>query len=238
MALQQASEMAARNSFLEKHWEDNAKAPKDKTMGKDAFLTMMIAQLKNQDPMNPLEGTQFTSQLAQFSALEQALTTNTNLSSILDAVSGKTEEKDLFDYIGKEVKSDGNPLTLKKGEVIGGFYTTEEAADVSVVLYDTNGNKVKQLYPENVSSGTHLISWDGTNDEGLQMPDGNYTYKAVGKDSKGKYVNVGTSIQGVVDSIEFKGGSSFLNIGGKSIDPDNVIEITLPETENNEDSSA
>lgn len=222
-----------KRAFIQKQNEKSGNTAEKKNLGKDAFLTMMIAQLKNQDPMKPMDGTQFTTQLAQFSALEQALNTNTNLASIKKSLETSETDDSVFDYIGKEVTSDGNPMKLVDGSLVGGFFTTEKSAEVSIIVYDSQGNKVRQMFPKNVSAGTHGIGWDGRNDKSEPLGDGLYRYKAIGKDSKGEYVRIGTSISGIADSIIFRNKKPFLQVDGKSIDPGNVVKVKTTNNKNN-----
>ncbi len=216
-----------KRSFIQKQNAKSAKTDDKKPLGKDAFLTMMIAQLKNQDPMNPMEGTQFTTQLAQFSSLEQALNTNTNLASIRKSLETTETDDSVFDYIGKEVTSNGNPMKLVGGSVVGGFFTNDKAAEVSIIIYDSNGNKVRQMFPRSVSAGTHGIDWDGKNDMNEPLGDGVYRYKAVAKDTRGNYVKVGTSIKGVAESIIFRNKIPFLQVDGKSVDPNSIVKVKV-----------
>mgnify|MGYP001764861594 CR=1 FL=1 len=96
-------------------------------LGKDAFLKLLVTQLQNQDPLNPLDDKEFIAQLAQFSSLEQQITMNTNLSSILSALNNASTNENIFDYMGKDIVSDGNPVTLYGGKVVsGGTFEMEE----------------------------------------------------------------------------------------------------------------
>ena len=82
--------------------------PKDE-LGRDQFLTLLVAQLQHQDPLNPLDGTDFTAQLAQFSSLEQLFAVNENLTGIQEAFSLQGNG-DLLDFIGKTVKAEDNTI--------------------------------------------------------------------------------------------------------------------------------
>jgi flagellar basal-body rod modification protein FlgD len=94
-----STDYSNKDLFINSQLRDDAGAAKTDSLGKEAFLTMMVAQLKNQDPLNPLEGTDFTAQLAQFSSLEQQITMNTNLSSILESLNSSAANDNLFDYM-------------------------------------------------------------------------------------------------------------------------------------------
>lgn len=210
---------------------DDTKA-KDDVLGKDAFLTMMVAQLKNQDPLSPMEGSDFTAQLAQFSGLEQQITTNTNLDSILKALETSTDESNLFDYIGKNITSDGNPVNVQDGEIIsGGSFTLDDAATIDVVVYNSEGNPVRVLSSgsEPISAGSYNIEWDGRDENGFKVLDGEYKYEVVAKTSAGEYASVNTTSSGLVSGITSVGGRPYLVVGDRNVDPASVDTISIAE---------
>lgn len=207
---------------------------KKEVMGKDAFLTMMVAQLKNQDPLNPLDGTDFTAQLAQFSGLEQQIQGNSNLESILGVLGNTKDESNIFDYIGKVVESDGNPVQVAAGEpVSGGSFTLKESASITVTVYNKEHVPVRQMGPseEFMSQGTHNISWDGTDENGQKVPDGEYTYEIIAKNGKGHYVPVSTKDSGMVDGVTTVNGAAYLSVGGRLISPASVEHVRLAGSE-------
>ena len=219
-----------RSLFIDKqsHEKTGRKKDEDDALGKNAFLTMMVAQMKNQDPLNPLDGTDFTAQLAQFSGLEQQVNMNDNLKALLAVNQAEKEENNIFDYMGKEVVSSGNPVSLKAGSVVaGGHYTLEEPAMVNVMVYNPEGVLVKEI-----SSGTDLISqgrqqilWDGTDKDENRLPDGKYTYKIVARNSKGDYTGVSTTERGLVDGVTREGGRTYLLVDGRKVAPASVATV-------------
>ncbi len=208
--------------------EDDA----DDAIGKDAFLTMMVAQLKNQDPLNPMEGTDFTAQLAQFSSLEQQISTNTNLENILGALQSSSDETNLFNYIGRNVTSDGNPVTVEKGEVVsGGTFRLEEDATIDVVVYNEDGNAVRVLSSgsEALEEGSYNIDWDGKDEEGYPVLNGEYTYDVIAKDTDGEYMTVKTKNSGLVTGLTSRFGKTYLVVDGDLVDPASVEDISIAE---------
>ncbi len=200
------------------------------TLGKDAFLTMMVAQLKNQDPLSPMEGTDFTAQLAQFSNLEQQITTNTNLENILSALQSSSEETNLFNYMGKNITSDGNPVTVEGGDIVsGGGFSLEEASTIDVVVYNQEGTAVRVLSSgsELLDEGTYNIDWDGKDQNGFPVLNGEYTYDVIAKNAEGDYTTVSTSTSGMVTGISSAGGKTYLVVDGDRIDPASVDAISI-----------
>ena len=162
-------------------------------LGRDAFLKMLIAQLEHQDPLNPMEGSDFSAQLAQFSSLEQLFNMNDHLETISTSL-GSENANNVLDYIGKEVLCKSDTLTLSEGVLTGGVFTLEEPADLMIAVYDDMGRKVTTLYPGQLAAGTHQVDWNGFDQTGSLVEDG--TYRLV---SVGAYSPSGDSPYGLAD---------------------------------------
>ncbi|MCF8067788.1 MAG: flagellar hook assembly protein FlgD [Desulfobacterales bacterium] len=204
------------------------KVAEEDPFGRDAFLTMLVAQLQNQDPLNPMDGTDFTAQLAQFSSLEQMFNINDKLDAINTTLGGGNEEN-LIDYIGKEIFSSDSVFSVKNGIASGGFLTIDEPAEVTVNVYDSFGNTVAHIYPGTLDAGSHSINWNGRNMSGEQVGDGSYYFDASAANDKGWYVPVDTALAGTVSGVTVNGGKSYLIVDGKLVDPSTVTEVRMPE---------
>ncbi len=225
-----STDYSNRDLFISSQLRDTSETQKTDSLGKEAFLTMMVAQLKNQDPLNPLEGTDFTAQLAQFSSLEQQITMNTNLSSILSSLNSASANDNLFDYMGKTIVSDGNPVTLSDGDVVaGGVFQMKEPGSITVVVYDKNGTPVRRMSSgdEEIEAGTYNIEWDGKNDEGYTVQDGQYTYKVKALNAQNQYSDVSTLTKGSVSGLTSYSGKTYLMVDGERVDPESVESVTL-----------
>ena len=144
---------------------DKAKAEKEDALGTDAFLKMLVAQLQNQDPLNPMDGTDFSAQLAQFSQLEQLMNLNTSMDDLAKSFTTDSD-KDLVSYIGKQVTGEIESMEVKNGEVSGGFFSLSGNAEIMVSITDASGNTVKNMSLGTKGPGAHLIEWDGTDEIG------------------------------------------------------------------------
>ncbi|MFZ5572009.1 MAG: flagellar hook assembly protein FlgD [Thermodesulfobacteriota bacterium] len=213
------------NTLLTGHTKE-AEEKKD-PLGREAFLNMLIAQLKHQDPLNPLEGTDFTAQLAQFSMLEQQFNTNDNLEALLQSMSAKREDN-LIEYIGKEVSGTAETMVLKGGKASGGMYTMEEQAEVSISIFNSEGREVRTLYAGQKGAGSHQIQWDGTDNDGQTLADGTYTYEVTALDAIGGFVPVKTSVIGEVTGVTYENGTAYLEVGDKLLDPVTVRHVWKP----------
>ncbi|MDY6905269.1 MAG: flagellar hook capping FlgD N-terminal domain-containing protein [Thermodesulfobacteriota bacterium] len=208
-----------------------AEAEKD-PLGRDAFLQMLVAQLENQDPLNPMEGTEFTTQLAQYSTLEQQFNTNDNLEAILGALQQKdASEENLLDYIGKEVYGNGNAIAVNNGYAGAGSFVIGEPADVLVSIFDADGNRVRDIYMGQKEAGTYGLSWDGTDNNGDLVNDGNYTFEVAAMNTSGSFIDVDTSFSGTVSGIARTETGNYLQVDNRYISPDNITLVNVPAEE-------
>jgi len=208
---------------------ESQKSEKDDALGRDAFLTMLVAQLQNQDPLNPMEGSDFSAQLAQFSQLEQLMSLNDSMESLASSFSADSE-KDLMGYMGKQVTGEVNSMQISQGKVSGGFFNLSQAAEVMVEVTDASGKSVKSIPMGTKGSGSHLISWDGTDDNGDALSDGTYTYTVLANTGSG-YSKVPNQVTGTVDGVAYSNDKAYLVVQGILLDPDALTSVTGVEDE-------
>ena len=195
-------------------------------LGMDQFLNLFIAQLKNQDPLNPMDSTEFTSQLAQYSSVEQLYGMNSKLTDIENSLSSQNQQGDNLGYIGKTVKADDNSMIVDNGTVQTGSYSLDGSGTVTIDVYDSQGQRVRTLYRGSEDKGEHTVNWDGRDDAGNMAADGTYTFEITAQDGIGLTVPSNTYISGEVTGITYKNGQPYLMIGDKLLDSSKVIEIT------------
>lgn len=147
---------------------------KHNELGKEEFLTLMVEQLKHQDPMNPADATEFTAQLAQFSSLEQLF----NINASLEKMGGNTaavQRLSALSMIGTEVVSKGSEFTYS-GEPLKLGYNMDEAAEQGVLyIRDAAGYTVAAKPLTQMNAGQHMLEWDGVGDSGNKLPHGKYS---------------------------------------------------------------
>lgn len=180
-----------------------ASATSNDQLGQDAFLKLMIAQIKNQDPTKPADPTQFLGQLAQFSTVTGIQNMQTSISSLSDALRG-SQVLSGTSLVGHAVLAAGNTAALgASGNVVGAAAIPAGASQAAIIVTDASGQQVAQI-PLSTQQGEANFNWDGTNGLGERVAPGTYTLNAI--------ANVGGSNQQVETQI-----ASYVN--SISIDP-------------------
>src|ERR1700752_2239496 len=149
----------------------------NQTVTQDDFLKLLIAQLQNQDPLQPMDNQQFAVQLATFNSLEQLIDINKSLGA-LQSTQTQTNQFNATSLIGKEIDSSGNSLSLQTGSSTSvNYQLTGNATKVVVNIMDSNGSLVRQLQFGAQKAGDQQISWDGKDAAGKSVASGNYTFE-------------------------------------------------------------
>jgi flagellar basal-body rod modification protein FlgD len=188
----------------------------------DTFLQLLTTQLKNQNPLDPLDTNQFTQQLVEFSGVEQQLKTNDFLSSLVQA-NANTTNSNAVNYIGKTVTASGVQSELINNKATWSF-NLKDAATVTVSIKDANGNTV---YTEKgaMQGGSGQFSWDGTDNQGNIKPAGTYSISMQAVDAEGKTINVSTETTGVVSGVDFTGSEPVLLVGTSRLNLSGVTSV-------------
>jgi flagellar basal-body rod modification protein FlgD len=194
-------------------------------LGKDDFLTLLITQLKNQDPLNPTESTEYTAQLAQFSSLEQLSNVNQNL-EYLQMFQASINNAQAVSFVGKEITALGNTIQVVDG-VAGTcqFELTRDATKVVVNIYNANGDLVKTIEAGDMNSGKQLVAWDGLDSEGNPVEDGNFTFEILAEDTDGENIEAITYFSGIVEGVKFEDGTTYFMVENQKIPIADVIEV-------------
>jgi flagellar basal-body rod modification protein FlgD len=189
----------------------------------DTFLQLLTTQLRNQNPLDPLDTNAFTQQLVQFSSVEQQLKTNDFLSALVQANSNSVQTN-AVNYIGKTVTAEGVRSELVNGQAVWNF-SLDDAADTTVTIKDKDGNVVYTEQGE-LQAGVGQFTWDGKTSSGAKAPDGTYSISITGTNAEGKTVPITTSFTGVVTGIDFTGTEPVLLIGPTRVNLSGVKAIT------------
>lgn len=200
-----------------------AKVPGE--LGRDDFLNLLVTQLQYQDPLNPMDSTDFTAQLAQFSSLEQLTNMNDQLQVLTDTQSALRNAQAVA-YIGETVLCEGNGTQIADGRPQPlHVHLAAPAADVFVSIYDDTGALRASTTAGAMAAGRGSIDWPGTDMNDNPLPNGHYRFEVAAVDASGNAVAVSPRSAGRVSGVAFEDGQAALVVNGQSIRLEDVIEV-------------
>ena len=190
------------------------------------FLSLLTTQLKNQDPLSPMDSTQFTQQLTQMSGVQAQLQTNALLAQV--ATNTGTGVATAVGLIGKDVRALSDNADLKNGKAQWVFNMPADATSLKVEVTDSQGKVLHAEAPTGASlkAGDHDFSWNGKDMTGASVPDGTYTLKVTAVDSSGKALGTTNYVQGLVSSVEQSNGDTLITVNGSKVSWSKVKSIT------------
>lgn len=192
----------------------------------DTFLSLLTTQLKNQDPLSPLDSNQFTQQIVQMTGVEQQLLTNDLLKKLVSNTgSGVATAVSL---IGKDVRAEADTAALKDGKAEWTYKLDREASDVKLEVLNAAGNVVRAIAPTDNAAGEHTFTWDGKSAAGTPLAEGTYSLRITAKDSEGATVTSSTYADGRVTGVEQDSGSTYVTLNGVKVPWDQIISIREP----------
>ncbi|MBO6676548.1 MAG: flagellar hook assembly protein FlgD [Rhizobiales bacterium] len=192
----------------------------------DTFLQLLTTQLRNQDPLEPMDTNQFTQQLVQFSGVEQQIQTNSYLENLITSTEAQSVNA-AVNYLGSTVTVAGVSTTLDSGQASWELVSGVAAPDSTISIYDVNGNEIFTT-KHAVDRGESTFTWDGKTNDGTDAPDGVYSIRVVGNTSDGQAVNVYAAVTGKVTGVDFTGSEPVLQIGDVRANLSSVMEIQAP----------
>jgi flagellar basal-body rod modification protein FlgD len=195
------------------------------TLGKDDFLKLLTTQLQYQDPLNPMDNTQFATQLAQYSSVEQLQNLGSRLDTLLVA-EATTNQLATASLVGKQVLYNTDSVQLTSGTPAQLQLTLDgAAAATSVVITDASGQVVRTLDLGAHDAGVVTATWDGRDALGNVLPSGTYTLSTAARATDGSTVGASTRVSGLVGGVTFANGATQLLVGGATVKMSDVVEI-------------
>lgn len=192
----------------------------------DTFLKLLTTQLQNQDPLSPMDTTQFTEQLVSFAGVEQQINMNTNLQSLI-TMQQTTEATSALQLVGSTITVGGNSATLSNATSTPAAWslTTSTPANATVTVTNSSGSTA---YSGTLSlnAGTQSFTWNGQGSNGQTWPDGVYTLSVKATGANGQAVTVSTQVQGVVSGVNLNANPPTLKVNGQNVQISQVTAIS------------
>jgi flagellar basal-body rod modification protein FlgD len=189
------------------------------------FLQLLTAQLQYQDPLNPTSDTEFVSQLAVFSQLEQQRLTNENL-KVISLYEQSINNTSALQVVGKEVKLQDNSLKHTEGQSHEFYYDSDSSASrVTIEIVGDKGQVMYSTTQVGAADGEQQFTWNGLDDKGEPVRDGNYRVRVLLEDAAGEQFPTSVYQRKLVEGVSFQNGSVYLMMDGESLPIENVVEV-------------
>lgn len=185
------------------------------SMNQEQFLRLFVTQLQNQDPLNPQDATEMSSQLAQYSQLEQLTNLNAGMTSLVES-NMNSDRLSSLSTIGKNVAYVSDTIDYQGEPVEIGYSLENAVSDVSITVKKNNA-VVATLQGDKLGKGNHYLSWDGTNNTGVSLPPGEYSFSVQATDSTGKTTQLTPLIRSEATGVDLTGakGGTILTKSGE-----------------------
>ena len=189
-----------------------AASSKNNALGQEQFLTLLVAQLKNQDPLNPSDPTEFTAQLAQYSQLEQLFNLNDSMDQ-LAAAQNNSERLSALSLIGQDVIVEDSAFSLGTDPVQIGYKIDGIVANASLTIHNSTGKTVATLTANDLAQGNHFLTWNGKDSSGNALDPGTYSIAIKANNSAGESASVAPLVRAEVTGIDLSGGEPMIVTG-------------------------
>lgn len=224
------------NKIADPNWVDPSKKMRtagNPNLDKDAFFKLMIAQMKNQDPTNPLKSHEMAAQLANFSSLEQMQNMNSTLTEMKNGQK-PVENYQALNLIGKAVAGDSGKLVRANGDRDHEFRFSlpMDVSEATIKVRNSDGEVVRTYDLKGLKKGDNKITWNGDDEKGTKMPPGEYDFFAEAKDAAGKKIAVKTDFDGIITGVNYTPEGPVLLVGNQTIRMRDVKKITDPGLKN------
>lgn len=192
----------------------------------ETFLSLLTTQLKNQNPLDPLDTNQFTQQLVQFTGVEQQLKTNEFLEAMMNSTQNSNNAQ-AVSYIGKQVTTSGVQADLIDGQAAWSFNLKDRSEDITVTIKDSAGNVV-YTHKGAAGAGANSFTWDGVGSDGKKRTSGTYSIQIAARDAAGSVIPATTEGSGTVTGVDLTDKNPVLLVGSARIPLANVVSVRLP----------
>jgi flagellar basal-body rod modification protein FlgD len=185
---------------------------------------LMLAQMRYQNPLSPMDNYQMAAQMAQLGTIEGINKLNQSM-EVMSAYQASAAHLQVTSLIGKKVEALGHSLAVDQGSVTEGSYQLSRPGRVTIEIHDSKGNLVRTIDEGSRETAKQKFVWDGKNQLGEKLPDGTYSFTVKAVDVKGETIPVDTSIIGVVSGISFENGITYVTIGSQRISLSEIFSV-------------
>jgi len=197
-------------------------------MGQDQFLQLLVAQMQNQDPINPMDGKEFASQLAQFNSVEQLVGVNQGLSSLQNSQEMMRVEMTnsmAASLTGKKVRALSNQVNLEAGGNADINYELSNSADeVEIIIKDSSGSEVRRETLKSGAKGANSWTWDGKSNDGQSVAEGQYSVE-INASSGDDSIKSRMFTEGIANRVRFTGNGVLIGIDGIEVPIGNIETV-------------
>jgi len=192
----------------------------------DTFLTLLTTQLQHQDPLSPLDSTEFVQQLVSFTEVEQSINGNQKLDTLIDLLSAN-QGANAVAYLGRVVEAEGDTAVLRDGQATFTYDLAAKAQSNVVTVKNAKGDIV---YTGQVSNepGRHVFVWNGRDNNGIVQPVGDYTVSFKAKDRAGATIPVTTTFVGKVIAVDQGADGMVLDVDGNKLPLSSILAVLDP----------
>ncbi|MBD3217182.1 MAG: flagellar hook capping protein [candidate division Zixibacteria bacterium] len=197
-------------------------------LGKEEFLQLLVAQLRHQDPLEPMQDTEFIAQMSQFSSLEQLINMNKNLTSSIDLdymTSQSIANSMATSLLGRTVTADSDMIYLSDGDAEINFNLAGAASEVKISIYNEEGSLVNVLYDDFTAAGMNKIEWDGKSIDGLPVPQGQYRIAVEAVAADGSEISARPFMVGKATKVQYMDGAAYLLVNGAMVMLGDIVEV-------------
>ena len=194
-----------------------------KELGKQDFLNLLMTQMANQDPMDPMDSEGMMRQLASMGTVEQLQNLNSQTAKMME-IQQHIARSTAGSLLGKDVEVGAREIPLNNGDTIPVTYKLDGSAErVMLLVHDSTGEMIREINLESRAQGEHEFAWDGRDNDGDMMPNGNYSYNVFARTDGGEDVGVTLTKSGQVSMVRFEGSDPLLKINGEWVQAKEIV---------------
>ncbi|MBT3234359.1 MAG: flagellar hook assembly protein FlgD [Bdellovibrionales bacterium] len=187
------------------------------------FLNLLVTQLQNQDPLEPLDANEFTAQLVQFASVEQQIYQNSNLEKLV-GMQQTSQVGSMVNYLGTTIEAEGGAFNLDNGAAKFSYNLEKGAVESTMTIQDAAGKTVWTT-AASTDAGKQIYNWDGSKSDGTKAPDGAYKVTISAKDQAGNLINVAQTAFGRVTGAGANAGQVTLSMGAVDIAMEKILNV-------------